>query len=281
MLEGERSNEMTGPEISNAKVPPPTKQNIDELRREVLQEIEKSPDSYYGEDIERLKVDDVFVSRFIVHQALLHPGQDSLQNGIQMAKSELKWRKTNAVKEIKREELPSEFFDRQVIVPYNRDKNQCCTVILRAKKVRRTSSEEKKDLERFVTYWIESVESINPGEMFTIIIDCTGAGLSNANMDLLTLLINMVKEHYLAIVGHIIVANLPTILVATWKVVKYLLPAAAVEKVKFVDNNTIGEYIEAERLPPHLGGTNNQELGYYPFIFAECCPKLSNDTRVV
>ncbi|XP_067120889.1 motile sperm domain-containing protein 2-like [Centruroides vittatus] len=268
------------PELTNSKIPPPDRQTVEELRKQVLEEIEKSPESYYAEDVKRLKDDDEFVKRFIVHQALLHPSEDRLKNGIAMAKKEFKWRKENSIREIKRDELPTEFFDRQVIVPYNRDKNGCCTVFLRAKKVRRTSSAEKQDLERFVTYWIESVESINPGEMFTIIIDCTGAGLSNANMDLLTLLINMVKEHYLAIVGHIIVANLPSILVATWKIVKYLLPPAAVEKVKFVDNKTIGEYIEEDRLPPHLGGTNNQEFGYYPFIFAENYPKC-NDTRMV
>lgn len=42
---------------------------------------------------------------------------------------------------------------------------------------------------------------------------------------------------------------------AVWAIIKALLPAKAVELVKFVDKKTIKDYINDDQLFVHMGGT--------------------------
>jgi hypothetical protein len=42
---------------------------------------------------------------------------------------------------------------------------------------------------------------------------------------------------------------------AIWQIIKLLLPAEAVDLVKFVDKKTVKQYADESQIPVHMGGT--------------------------
>merc|ERR1712018_825303 len=92
--------------------------------------------------------------------------------------------------------------------------------------------------------------------MVTIVFDCTGSGLSNMDMEFIRYMIDCLKNYYPWKLNYILVLNMPWILTAAWKIIKSLLPAAAVKKIKFIDEKSVNEYIKPEQTLVAWGGTD-------------------------
>lgn len=95
-------------------------------------------------------------------------------------------------------------------------------------------------------------------------LDCTGAGLVNADMDILFLLISTLLNYFPKGLSYILVHNLPWILKPFWHIAKAWIPEEHRELVKFSDARTIYEYVERENLPDFMGGTCKRDYRQPP-----------------
>ena len=143
---------------------------------------------------------------------------------------------------------------------------------------------------RFIAYTFEKYYKFNNENQLVIFFNLTGSGFSNMDMDLTKFLVNCLMHYYPRIAGikinyliflifimftsliaYTVVLNMPFIyqgnygpvisllksytqffFKAAWKIIKLWLSPGIAEMVKFVDNNTIKEYITDEEILKNL-----------------------------
>lgn len=88
-----------------------------------------------------------------------------------------------------------------------------------------------------------------------IVIDCTGGGLANADMEMLFYLISTLLNYFPKLVSYFLVHELPWILKPFWHIARAWVPDNFAKLVKFSNSTTIFEYVDRENLPDFMGGT--------------------------
>lgn len=88
-----------------------------------------------------------------------------------------------------------------------------------------------------------------------IVIDCSGAGLANADMELLWYLITTIRNYFPKGLSYFLVHELPWILRPFWPIARAWVPEEHAQLVKFSTSQTIFEYVDRENLPDYMGGT--------------------------
>ncbi|MGH0172242.1 UNVERIFIED_CONTAM: hypothetical protein FKN15_069207 [Acipenser sinensis] len=120
------------------------------------------------------------------------------------------------------------------------------------------------DKKRYVAFWLERYAKREPGMPLTVVFDMTDSGLSNIDMDFVKYIINCFKVYYPKFLSKMILYEMPWIMSAAWRIVKTWLGPEAISKLKFVGKNEVQEYIDAEHLPTHMGGTDTFKYSYPP-----------------
>ncbi|MGH0137517.1 UNVERIFIED_CONTAM: hypothetical protein FKN15_025117 [Acipenser sinensis] len=120
------------------------------------------------------------------------------------------------------------------------------------------------DKKRYVAFWLERYAKREPGMPLTVVFDMTDSGLSNIDMDFVKYIINCFKVYYPKFLSKMILYEMPWIMSAAWRIVKNWLGPEAISKLKFVGKNEVQEYIDAEHLPTHMGGTDTFKYSYPP-----------------
>ncbi|RXM96357.1 Motile sperm domain-containing protein 2 [Acipenser ruthenus] len=120
------------------------------------------------------------------------------------------------------------------------------------------------DKKRYVAFWLERYAKREPGMPLTVVFDMTDSGLSNIDMDFVKYIINCFKVYYPKFLSKMILYEMPWIMSAAWRIVKTWLGPEAISKLKFVGKNEVQEYIDAEHLPIHMGGTDTFKYSYPP-----------------
>ncbi|GIY42475.1 motile sperm domain-containing protein 2 [Caerostris darwini] len=209
-------------------------------------------DDYEEADIERIRTDDKYCNRFILHK------KGKFEEALEMMDEALRWRKSFGVKDVSMATLPLEFFEAKAVFPYNKDKegNPIIMILVRYHK---KAPEFAKELRRFVIYWVELMEEQTKGGQMTVIMSCVGAGLSNLDLDLIKFLITLFRSYYPDSLAHILIYEMPWILHPAWKIIKAWLPEDFVDKIKFIKKDSIQDYVNADNLPVDMGGTNTTE----------------------
>lgn len=88
-----------------------------------------------------------------------------------------------------------------------------------------------------------------------VVIDCSGAGLVNADMETLAFFISTLRNYFPKGLSYILVHELPWILKPIWAIAKNWISEEQSQLIKFSNSHTIREYIKLENLPDFLGGT--------------------------
>jgi len=70
-------------------------------------------------------------------------------------------------------------------------------------------------------------------------------------------MIDILKDYYPYVLNYILVMDMPWVLNAAWKIIKAWLPAGAVKKIKFVNKNTIDEFVPYDQKFVHWGGEDD------------------------
>ena len=114
-------------------------------------------------------------------------------------------------------------------------------------------------LVRFLAHTINKVDAEANGKGWVLVVDASGAGLANCDLDLTVFLITTLNNYFPAAIQYIVVHAVPFALATFWKVIKSLIPSERLDMIRFTNDKDIDKFIPVESLPDFMGGkaTNN------------------------
>lgn len=219
-----------------------------QLRQLILDHHQANPGLYNQHDIDTCKHDDWHLSRFLLRHKL------DLQLAFDMLKATLRFHNESLHSTLRPQDFPQEFYQLGGCFSYEPDRRHNQTLYLRVK-VHRKTPEIAAVVHAFLTFQTLQCDRAARGRGMSIVIDCTGAGLQSADMDMLYYLIWMLRNFFPKGLSYILVHNLPWLLKPFWHIAKVWVPDEHRELVKFSNQKTIFEYIDKENLPDFMGGT--------------------------
>ncbi|CAG9855784.1 unnamed protein product [Phyllotreta striolata] len=239
--------------------------DIDDLRKSFLNDYSSKPiDSVHPKDLERIRTNDFWLKRFLLHQ------EGNKENALNMIWTSVTWRKELNVNEINENNVKMDLLCSGGFFIHGADIDNCKLFVFKCNK--HTKGAVDIDvLKRCIIYWFERIERLTKGERITIFFDMEGCGLSNMDMEVIKYLIGLFKEYYPYFLNYILIFEMPWILTAAFKVVKSWLPEKAVEKIKFVSKKDLSNFVPAEHILKSWGGSN-------PFVFS-FIPESSPETE--
>lgn len=239
-------------------LPPINHELVAELRQKALKAIEeKGVENFHPDDIQRLKERDYDVWAFLVHQ------RREVSWAFDMLMECLKWRKEFGVNDIKDAEFPQFFDDIGAMYVCHKDKQGHRILVMHVRRYRKEPIISSL-VRRYFIYQLEKLYKEDSIHRVTILFDMHGAGISNVDMDFLFFMFSCFKTYYPSAVAHILAFDMPWIFTAMWKIVKGWMNSRAVAKIKFVNKNTILEYVDADQLLEEFGG-NVSQTRQFPF----------------
>nr|XP_015217190.1 PREDICTED: motile sperm domain-containing protein 2 isoform X2 [Lepisosteus oculatus] len=202
---------------------------IEEIRQRFKTEYIQDPTDKYDErDVDRLRKDDLLVESYLTWRHFV------VDDALKMIDESFQWRKEYKV-------------------------NVWFKVKLHVKDAKMVVDKKK-----YVAFWLERYAKREPGMPLTVVFDMSESGLSNIDMDFVKYIINCFKVYYPKFLSKMVMYEMPWIMNAAWKIVKSWLGPEAINKLKFVTKSDVQEYIGAEYLPPHMGGTDSFKYSYPP-----------------
>jgi len=222
---------------------------IAEVRRLVLQEVEKDPSKYEEEDVRRFKESDWLVTRYILRK------KGDVKAAAEMVINTAKWRKELQMIHWKDTDFPELMYKSGSMFPYARDKRGNTCIYIRCKFHQRIN--KFIDLEKkFILHVVNRVDKEIDGRGLMIVWDMGGAGLANADFDMLWFLVSALINYNPKWLNYILVYDLPWILRGAWKVAQTMVPEDQRKLIRLCNGKDIHEYIDPENLPDYIpGGT--------------------------
>ncbi|XP_011422421.3 motile sperm domain-containing protein 2 [Magallana gigas] len=211
---------------------------------------------YDQRDVDNINSNDLYVSQFIRKTETIQDAADRLHEA-------LKWRKEIGVRDLTEASFPQEFWDIGAMYFHKTDKEGRKIIWLKIAK-------HKKDpntlplIKKFFGFCFETAYNESPEDELVLLFDMTNTGISNLDMEMIKFVITSFKIYYPALLGYLLIYEMPWLFNAAWKVVKTWLSPEAQKKLKFVNKSDIQLYIAKENLPEHMGGTDTYEYKYVP-----------------
>ncbi|CAH1105355.1 unnamed protein product [Psylliodes chrysocephalus] len=236
---------------------------IEDLRKAFLSDYSsKNSDSVHPKDLEKIKTNDEWLRRFLLHQ------EGNKENALNMMWTAVTWRKEQNVNEINENTVKMDVLCSGGFFIHGADIDDCKLLVFKCNK--HTKGAVDMDiLKRGIIYWFERLERLTKGEKITIFFDMEGCGLSNMDMEVTKYLIELFKEYYPYFLNYILIYEMPWILSAAFKIIKSWLPEKAVEKIKFVSKKDLTNYVPTEHILKSWGGPNTYVFSFIPETFPE------------
>lgn len=228
---------------------------LEDFRNKMLEEMAAHPECYHPKDVQRIRENDDLCRRYVRHKELDIPA------ALTWAKNSLRWRKQSGINDAREEDFPLEFFSAGTLVPYNTDKFGSHVLTLRVKNHRKDSS-MVDEMRKYFAFFMDKILFENDALRVTVVFDCTDAGVSNVDMELVKFVVTVFKELYPWALGYIIVHNMPWILNAVWKIVKAMLPSEGLQRVIFTSKESLMQYVDKRNLPKYMGGEDTYVYEY-------------------
>jgi len=247
---------------------PPTPEEIQTLRSRISDVSENEDACMESLDISRLMNDDSYISRFFLHCSDI-PG-DQMKNTEDMIIRSFKFRQEKAVRSVTSADLDEALKAKGSLYLHNRDADGKQLLVFDVKRhIKGTAHMD--EMQRIFLYFLERVDREDEDGMVTIVFDCAGCGLKNMDMEFIRYMIDVLKDYYPWCLNYILVLDMPWVLNAAWKIIKAWLPAGAVKKIKFVNKNTVDEYVKPDQKLSAWGGEDPWE---YEFVEEEIKAEL-------
>lgn len=215
-----------------------------------------TPPEFHPLDLERAK-DEKYLKRLLMHQ------EKDAKNAANMLWDILTWRKSVGASNINESNIRMDFIQEGIFFPRGRDVDGCLLLIFKAK-MHVKGQRDYEELKKIMIYWFDRVEREENGKKITMFFDMEGSGLGNMDMELVKYLITLFKLYYPHFLNYIVIYHMPWVLSAAFKVVKTLLPAQAVEKMKFVNKDTLKDVVAPEQALVAWGGKDNYVFEFIP-----------------
>lgn len=214
------------------------------------------PGEFHPLDLERLK-DDKYLSRIIMHT------ENDAKAAADMLWDILVWRKTVGANDLNENTIRMDYVKEGTFFPHGRDIDGSLLLIMKSK-THIKGQKEMEEIKKVIIYWFDRIEREENGRKISLFFDMDGCGLGNMDMELIKYLITLLKLYYPFFLNYIIIYNMPWVLSAAFKVVKTLLPAKAVEKMKFASKDTLKEVVAPEQALTCWGGKDDYTFEFIP-----------------
>lgn len=245
--------------------------DIQQLRSAFLEEYEINPHLYDEEDIEKVKESDLWLTRFIT---FLNQGSEK---GLEHMKDVFRWRKSFGINSFNPLEIPQEIYEMGPVSNYARDKDGNRNLIMRVKMHRKIPFLEDR-IKQSVMNYVEEIDqkSTSLEHNWNLVLDMTGSSIANADLDMLFFFMPSVRRYYPNAVKHVFVTGLPWILNSVARFAVAFMPSDTAKKIKFVTQEELTKYIDADQLPDFLGGHNQDIFRIVP-KGARSCVELGQE----
>lgn len=244
--------------------------HIEQVRNKFLEDYELNPHLYDEEDIQKVKENDVWVSRFI---NFLDQGTDK---GLEHMIDVFRWRKSFGINTFDPLVIPKEVYEMGPVCDYGVDKKGNRNLYLRVKMHRKIPFLEDR-IKQSVMKYVEEIDEKSTREFsWNLVLDMTGSGVANADLEMLFFFMPSVRRYYPNGVKNVYVTGLPWILNSVARFALAFMPSDTARKIKFVTQEELQKYIEIDQLPDFLGGTNPEKYRIVPHG-AKTCEQLGQE----
>lgn len=222
--------------------------------------------AYHPTDRRRIQDSDEYCWRFIVHNRL------DLERAVRMADAALKWRAQARLHELNESSLPRACLQAGFVHPFNVDRYGNHVLLLRPGRVRDLPL---ADVRRVLVFFVETLLRRQNASRITLLVDCAGGG-DRHQLELGRYLMALFRCYYPRSLGFVLLWEPPRLLQGLWKLCKGLMPVEALERIRFVTVRDIGRYVDRDKLPVRMGGTDHYHYVYTPGKpLGERCPRLA------
>ena len=244
--------------------------HIEQLRSNFLEEYELNPHLYDEEDIQKIKESDLWVMRFI---NFLNQGTEK---GLEHMRDVFRWRKSFGINKFDPLVIPREVYEMGPVSHYGFDKEGNWNLYLRVKMHRKIPFLEDR-IKQSVMKYVEEIDEKSTREFnWNLILDMTGSGYANADLEMLFFFMPSVRRYYPNAVKSVYVTGLPWILNSVARFALAFMPSDTAKKIKFVTAEELQKYISIDQLPDFLGGTNPDKYRIIP-KGAKSCEQLGQE----
>lgn len=218
--------------------------------------IPNPPGDFHPSDYDRVKVDK-YLQRVLQHE------DNDLKRATDTLWDIMVWRKTVGASDINESTLRLDYVKDGIFFPHGRDVDGSLILIVKSK-MHVKGQKEFEDIKKILIYWLDRIEREENGKKITLFFDMDGCGLGNMDMELTKYLINLFKLYYPYFLNYIVIYQMPWVLNAAFKVVKSLLPAKAVERMKFTNKDTLKEVVTPDQALVCWGGKDTYTFEFVP-----------------
>lgn len=122
---------------------------------------------------------------------------------------------------------------------------------------RYSPSATTKNIKLFSIYHNEKLDRQVTQEGWAVVVDCSGAGLSNVNLDYFMGVVTLFQDYYPLGVKYLLVVNLPFLIETTSKVMFQFFNEFTRKVIKFINKEELKNYMNPDLIPEHLKRKNH------------------------
>lgn len=248
---------------SNGEVPSGTCQysteKLTELREILSSQFEKNKDAWDARLYEDLMVDDNLVQRYLRRR------HGKVELTASLLDSALRWHKEMGITEATDQSFPREFYLANGIFVHGEDVDGNTVLIIRVANTF-NSPGMSNILKKFIAYQLLKADRLGAAKGsdygWIEVLDCSKAGVANADVDLLGFINSSLKNYFPAGQKCVLVVNLNWLLTAIKTIAFSWFPASVKRRIKFCTDKDITQYIPKNQLPDYLGGPETSISDY-------------------
>lgn len=229
-----KSHKKTANNNNNAQV------DTAEIRKALFASLSES--DYNKHDIERLRKEDYAVTRYF---------KEDTQTTVETIKGVLEWRKNYNLSDLKEEDFPEEFRKSEVFVAHGKDVENNVMVYIRVKLFKK-GEYPIDDVKKYLAFLLDRIDRETRGDGWALCFDCTDAGISNVDMELLKFVVQALTNYFVENCRYVLIYEMPWILSSIWKIVKSWLPQEQRDAVKFANKKELGSFVEESQVPDFM-----------------------------
>ena len=213
------------------------------------------PSNVDTRDLQLVENDTEFVKNYVKQEFFLasdskFPDALSIYN---IVLKSLQFRREYRVHDLTARDIPLCVLDIGFCFTRGIDKKGSSIFYLIVKKNKR-DPELKKATKLYAVYILYKHSILCPDQRITFLIDSSGAGISNIDLDFLRFLMNLFQYYFPLRLNWVLVYNMPWVLNATWNLVKRWLPPKSRDCLVFTTPSDVTNYIDPSQLLSLYGG---------------------------
>lgn len=210
------------------------------LRKALFEHLSEA--DYNKIDIERLKKEDYAVSRYY---------KEDTKTTVEAIKGVLEWRKQYNLSDLKDDDFGDEYKKTEVFVTQGTDVDKNLMVYIRVKLFKK-GEYPIEDVKKYLAFLLDRVDRETKGDGWALCFDCTDAGISNVDMELLKFVVQALTNYFVENCRYVLIYEMPWILSSIWKIVKSWLPQEQRDAVKFCNKKELSNFIENSQVPDFM-----------------------------